>query len=134
MSRVYIEGRNQHADTQRVTRWVTKWRKRLHITDWTIHISLETKPEEDPLCVANIVPNLRYHYATIFVYPHMWDSNFKEQERSIVHELSHIALEEVNKLVNKLLGTKLVKTDDIVDSFEGLAEWVTNVIWDAYEK
>lgn len=133
--RIDIAGKRTRIQSDRMRRWLRKWRSRLLVEHWTFEAEvLQSDHARDPdhTC-AQIDVNERYADARLRIYPRLWRDGVKAQERAIVHEMIHAPLNHVGNLLDRLSMAGLATQAEVDDAYESLTEYITNVVWDAYE-
>lgn len=122
------------SEKKRIVRWLRKWRKNLLLQHWTINVTLNNNPRsDDEGCRADVDTNEAYWEIEINIYPIFWEDPITAQERTILHELSHVLVSPLK--LKAYEGRKRSNRRDkaIQQEVELLTEYITNLMWDAYK-
>lgn len=132
--RIEIDGKRTRLQSDRLRRWIQKWRSRLNVEHWTFNVMIETAPHtRDATIRAQTFVNERYTQARIHVYPIFWTETATEQERTVVHELMHVPTHRLGKMLDDLVPLKAASQEAVDDVWETLTEYITNIAWDRHE-
>jgi len=117
---------------ERIVAWVEKWRGLLLLNGHHVNIAFSETPDPDDAdSAAEITVNYPYmsgHRITFF--PHFLDDpNRDEQERKVVHELTHILTRRMKGLASDLLAEKLVTWREVKEHDEQLTDWFANIAY-----
>lgn len=117
---------------QEVKGYVEKWRARMRLTHWDITVTVRAANKNTAQrTVADCAARPRYMEADLTVYPFLWEhetSTAKARESTIVHELSHIILSELDSLYERLRDGVAVNTDQWNDALERATESVARAV------
>jgi hypothetical protein len=119
-----------------VSKYAKKWKTLLWLGHWNININYtETPSPPNPINLCSTVAKVdivwEYKTATLTVYLHTietiydkkdWDYNI---ERAIIHELSHI-------IVNEMRWTPPCPSENNVKHEERVVTHLSSVFWDMY--
>lgn len=135
-TRIEFAGRPRRDKKARIRAIILKWRERLNVAEWSFVVTFEKKSmPSDPGTAACIIPAERYSDARVQIFPEFWAEPRITQERTLVHELSHVPLNRVANLLERLKKLSDVATGDVIeDTFEKFTEHFSNVVWDAFNE
>lgn len=110
---------------QQVLKVMKKWRKRLHLEDWTL--TLEFATDNDAACASKP----EYKIATIYINPEVITA--EDLEEIICHELMHCHVEALASLAVTLAKKDEAKKEWIRREEEGLTSRVTAILLGAFK-
>lgn len=114
----------------RVARWVHKWRRRLLLHAWSVHVEFSEVPRSDePEVRADVSTRPRYSEMYITLYPVFWTFPECDQQITLIHEMAHSLTDRLMELALR----KTVTQKDANAAAELLTEHIAKVLWDAYE-
>lgn len=114
---------------------IYRWRNRLLLEGWKLHVQLEATPHAaDERCPADIHADHRYRDALVRVYPHMWANGFSDLEREhiIVHELIHALVEPLKTMLDISRRGEIVTETMARGANEVVTSTLTAALWMAY--
>jgi len=118
----------------RIIKWAKKWRKRLLLQHWTVHITFCNIQCEDADVRAEVDLNRTYLEICIKIFPEFWKDTLITQERTIIHELVHTIVQPLKLKAHEKRKLSFKEIDNIQKEVEYLTEYITNLLWDAYEE
>ena len=112
---------------KRVIAWLQKWTPFLFLNGWRIEYRFSDIPDGDTLASARV--KYEYKDSIITIYPDFWTLPLEEQERVLIHELSHSITAHLADLVERQRAGYMVTENEQTDVEEALVQTITNIIW-----
>lgn len=109
-----------------VLKVMKKWRKRLHLEDWTI--GLEFATDNDAACSAQP----EYRLATVYINPEVITKD--DIEEIVCHELLHCYVEALSTVAETLAKKDSAKLEWVRREEENLTNRLTDILVGAYAK
>jgi hypothetical protein len=126
-------------ERDRINGWIAKWKPRLLLDNWGIQVEYKGEDSdgkrsdgEAVLTAAEIVVDHRYKEARILVYPMLFTRPVAYQHSTIVHEMLHIATDELRTALSAGVRKGAISAKSRDDLSEGITEYVTKVMFRAY--
>ena len=118
---------------KRLANLLKRWQEKLLLSDWEINIKIVDFKRKDFRQSGDFIADLKNKKATIFmtVSPFMKDRNTiaKEEEKTLVHELIHICLWDLDNFIEKTIFKKHSKNykfyNIYMEKLENLVEKLT---------
>lgn len=113
---------------------VERWRSRLNLHAWKLHVQLENSQPSDLTCDAESFPDWRYIQVLIKVYPNMWHAAVSDEEREheMVHELVHAVVDPLARTLKDARDGVHITNETYRSAGERCTSDVTAIIWQAY--
>lgn len=108
-----------------VKRDLLKWIPKLHLDEWRFTLKFE-KTDVPQGWSASISADPAYLRATIYIYPQHSKDIRLDREHTIIHELIHCHVEEINALVRRSWKDKVVTEWELHDATERLVQRIAN--------
>lgn len=85
-----------------VDEWLTKWRGRMFLQEWFVHVDYRLDSLDDSNKLAEISSNTIYKNATVTIFAPFFKRQKYVQEMAIVHELSHLVTQEYKNALESM--------------------------------
>ena len=121
---------NQDEIGKRLTALAKKWKRKLYLNEWNIHIVIKSKDHPDgPETRATCGVDSPYLECTINIYPSFFKGSKKRQEHDIVHELCHIITDEITTIAYNLKNGVLHHGHHISDANERMTTRLGDLLY-----
>ena len=111
-----------------VDKFVTKYKYKMRLSDWTILINFSG--EKEGCYLMTKFDSIEYKMATISIFQEYLDEKDKfKREQYVVHELAHILIDKMEDKQNKFINGLMDIINKVVDmEREELAESISQAI------
>lgn len=116
------------ADKARIGLVIERWQRLLFLDIYGITVKFSDEPAPIAACAADVRSNRPYMDSTITVYPTILEHDHDEQDRLLVHELTHIITGAMRHLFYRLLvEDKHIAWTSIIDADEHMTDIVAKI-------
>lgn len=112
-----------------VSSYIQKWQPRLYLHEWAFKTTYYHEAEKEDESTAAILMNPQYKQADIKINPKFWDSDPREREMILVHELCHCIVYPLVQLASDACNQQLITGREIDHWKESVTQHLTNAIF-----
>lgn len=128
--------RASKAERDKVHAWVRKYQREFYLHILRINVIFHDYPEDaeatdgEPSCAAKMDSDLsiRYHVATLQVYPKFFNDDDEDQEFAVCHEMMHIVTYRLSRLIGHQHEGNLVTPGEAADADEAVTDLLARIV------
>lgn len=119
-----------------VERQVALWKTRMRLDHWAVKVEMlpDNSESEGYDVHAEILADLRYTEAKLFVRPSFFKQTAAYKKITIVHELAHMRTEPLRYQLERMVAKRMLSVKDARDMIEDQTEQWAKTVYAAYSK